>query len=189
MVGAIIGDIVGSRFEFKNYRKKDFQLFTDECFATDDSILTFAVAKSVIEYKSNDNNLYDCYMVINIQINSYGNGAAMRVSACGLAADNYYDAINMSDYVTATTHNHIEGLKGARAVTDAIWMARNNKAIEEIKEHILKEYYNIDFTIDEIRNTYRFNETCQGTVPQALQAFFESKTFEDALRSKFCWRR
>ena len=137
MIGAIIGDIVGSRFEFKNYRKKDFQLFTDECFATDDSILTLAVAKSVIEYKSNNINLYDC-CIENMQFygnkypnagygfgflvwlksskplpyNSYGNGAAMRVSACGLAADNYNDAMNMSDSVTATTHNHIEGLKG-----------------------------------------------------------------------------
>ena len=106
----------------------------------------------------------------------------MRVSACGFAAESLEDALYMSDCVTAVSHNHPEGLKGARAVVEAIWMARNGRSIPEIKAHICENYYNIDFTIDEIRPTYRFNETCQETVPQALEAFFESKSFEEALR-------
>ena len=208
MIGAIIGDIVGSRFELDNYRAKDFELFTKDCVITDDSVMSLALAKAVMDYKNNGGDLSE-NAVVNMQeygreyrgygyggnfyywiysdnpkpYNSFGNGAAMRVSACAFAAESRDDALMMSDCVTAVTHNHIEGIKGARATVDAIWLAKNGKSIPEIKEHICKNYYKIDFTIDEIRPDYQFNETCQNTVPQALEAFFESDSFEDALRT------
>lgn len=208
MIGAIIGDIAGSRFEFHNYRKKDFTLFTKECFPTDDSIMSLAVAKAVLEYKTNDANLSEAAVQWMQKIgrpypacgfggnffdwiysdhpkpyNSFGNGAAMRVSACGFAANTLEEALQMSDSVTAVTHNHPEGIKGARATTTAIFLAKTGVSIPEIRAHITKQYYPLDFTIDAIRPTYRFNETCQDTVPQAIEAFLESNSFEDAIRT------
>ena len=209
MIGAVIGDVVGSRFEFNNHRSKEFELFTKECEATDDSIMTIAIAKAVLESKKKQSNLSKeavrCMQEIGRRYprcgygsrflewmfsenpqpyNSFGNGAAMRVSSCGFAAETLQEALKMSDEVTAVTHNHPEGIKGARATTAAIFLARTGMPKSTIKEHIEKEYgYRFDFTIDEIRSTYQFNETCQETVPQALEAFFESTSFEDTLRT------
>ena len=208
MIGAIIGDIVGSRFEFDNYRAKDFELFNKNCIITDDSIMTLAIAKAVMDFKKYGSNLESKAVIYMQQLgreypgygygfgfykwifsdnpipyNSYGNGSAMRVSACGYAADSQKDALFMSDAVTGVTHNHIEGLKGAGAVADSIFLAKKGKTKEELKKHICDNYYKIDFTIDEIRSDYQFNETCQDTVPQALEAFFESDSFEDTLRT------
>lgn len=209
MIGAIIGDIVGSRFEWNNYRAKDFELFHKKCFVTDDSIMTLAVAKAVLDYKQNGTPLREAAVTWMQKIGrpypscgyggsfyhwmyanhpkpyqSFGNGAAMRVSACGWAADTLEEVLEMSDRVTEVSHNHPEGIKGARAVTAAIFLARQGKSIAEIRSCIAKEYgYRFDFTIDGIRDTYEFNETCQETVPQALEAFFESESFEDALRT------
>ena len=114
---------------------------------------------------------------------SYGNGAAMRVSPCGFLAGSLEEAKLLAQKVTCVTHNHHEGLKGAEATAVAIYMAKCGNSIEEIKEYICNNYYNIDFTLDEIRPRYFFNETCQNTVPQALEAFFESTSFEDAIRN------
>jgi len=208
MIGAIIGDIVGSRFEWNNHRSKDFELFTRECFATDDSIMTLAVGKALVESKNDWSDLGEqavrCMQEVGRPYprcgyggrfwdwmysdhpkpyNSFGNGAAMRVSACGFVARSLAEAKALSKAVTEVTHNHPEGLKGAEATVVAIYMARTGSTIEEIRDVIDQEYYPINFTLDEIRDTYAFNETCQDTVPQALEAFFESNSFEDAIRN------
>lgn len=107
----------------------------------------------------------------------------MRVSACGFAAKSLEDAKLLSKSVTEVTHNHPEGLKGAEATTVAIYLARTGYTIPEIREYINKNYYPLNFTLDEIRNTYQFNETCQDSVPQAIEAFLESESFEDAIRN------
>ena len=207
MIGAIIGDIVGSRFEWHNHRSKEFELFTSKCFATDDSIMILAIGEALMRSRSDwsdlDAQAVRCMQAIGRPYpncvyggrfhrwiysdhphpyRSFGNGAAMRVSACGLAARSLDEAKLLSRTVKEVTHNHPEGLKGAEAATVAIYMARSGSSREEIREVIDREYYPMNFTLDEIRPTYRFNETCQGTVPQALMAFFESAGFEDAIR-------
>ena len=208
MIGALIGDIVGSRFEWHNNRSKDFDFLTYKCFATDDSIMSLAVAKAILESKSDHSDLgvnavkwmqslgqkypgagyggsFRAWLTEpNPQpYNSWGNGAAMRVSACGFAANSIEEAKLLSKCVTEVTHNHPEGLKGAEATAVAIYLARSGKNLLEIQDHILKYYYKIDFKLDEIRDIYEFNESCQDTVPQALEAFFESTGFEDAIRN------
>lgn len=208
MLGAIIGDIVGSRFEWNNHRNKEFDLFTTECFSTDDSIMTLSVAKAILESKEDFSDLSektknfmqkigrnypDCGYGGNFfnwifsdnpkPYNSYGNGAAMRVSAVGFVANSLEEAKSLSRKVTEITHNHPEGIKGAEATAVAIYLAKIGKDISEIRDFITKNYYTLDFTLDEIRDTYEFNETSQNTVPQALQAFFESTNFEDAIRN------
>ena len=208
MIGAIIGDIVGSRFEWNNYRHKDFELFTPECFVTDDSIMTLAIGKALMECKPDRSDLglqavrcmqevgrpyphcgfgdrfYEWIYSNNPEpYNSFGNGAAMRVSACGFVAQSLEEAKQLSRAVTEVTHNHPEGIKGAESATVAIYMARTGSTMAEIRDVINREYYPMNFTLEEIRSTYRFNESCQGTVPQALMAFFESTGFEDAIRN------
>lgn len=222
MIGAIIGDIVGSRFEFNNHRSKDFELFTDDCQVTDDSIMTLAVAKAIMEAEKvketsisgseQDGDYYakvesmtikymqeigrkypDCgyggmfsRWVFNDNpepYNSFGNGAAMRISPAGFAAKTESEACRLSGAVTGVTHNHVEGIKGAEAAAVAIFMARHGFTKGEIRDKITSNYYPLNFTIDEIRDTYQFNETCQETVPQALEAFFESTSFEDSIRN------
>ncbi len=209
MIGAIIGDIAGSRFEFNNYRSKDFTLLHEKCYFTDDSVMTIALCEAFM--RSADNQFRDlpeqsviCMREIGQPYpncgyggrffhwmyaddpkpyNSYGNGAAMRVSGCAWVADSPEQAKAFSRDVTVVTHGHPEGLKGAEAVTMAIYLARIGKSITEIRDYIIKNYYAIDFTLDEIRESYQFNETCQNSVPQALEAFFESTDFEDAIRN------
>lgn len=207
MLGAIIGDIVGSRFEWNNIKTKQFTLLTHECFFTDDTVMSLAVAKAILESgsieKLGDNAVRymrevgqpypDCgyggsfyhwmYSAKPKPYNSFGNGAAMRVSACGFAASSVEEAVAMSKAVTEVTHNHPEGLKGAEAVTVALYMARTGKSILEIRDYMDHHYYPMNFTLDGIRDAYTFNETCQNTVPQALMAFFESVSFEDAIRN------
>ncbi|MBP5151731.1 MAG: ADP-ribosylglycohydrolase family protein, partial [Lachnospiraceae bacterium] len=112
-----------------------------------------------------------------------GNGAAMRVSACGFVADSLEQTKELSAAVTKISHNHPEGMKGAEATAVAIYMARTGSSMQEIRDYITANYYDIDFTLDEIRPTYSFDVTCQGSVPQALEAFFESTSFEDAIRN------
>ncbi len=208
MLGAIIGDIVGSRFEWNNHRSKEFELLTYKCNVTDDSVMSLAIAKALMECKPDYSDLphqaVKCMQSVGRHYpncgygggfrrwmfsdnpqpyNSYGNGAAMRVSACGFVADGIEEAKKLSKAVTEVTHNHREGIKGAEATAVAIYLARSGKNLLEIRDYITKSYYKINFTLDEIRNTYKFNETCQDTVPQALEAFFESNSFEDAIRN------
>ena len=208
MIGAIIGDIVGSRFEWNNIKTKEFDFLTNKCFFTDDTIMSLAIAKAIIESKDDYSNLsekavkymqeigrlypysgyglrFNHWIDSNIPqpYNSYGNGAAMRVSACGLVAKSLEEAKKLSEMVTSVTHNHPEGIKGAEATAVAIYLARSGKNILEIRDYIDKHYYKMDFTLDTIRENYEFNETCQETVPQAMMAFFESNNFEDAIRN------
>lgn len=225
MIGAIIGDIVGSRFEFNNHRDKRFELFTEESSVTDDSIMTLAVAKAIMETEkafgrasaSADAREVDddyCSLLGKMAVkymqeigrryprcgygarfarwlfsdnpkpyNSFGNGAAMRISPVGFVARTEEEARKLSEAVTGVTHNHPEGLKGAEAVAIAIYMARMGCSKDQIREKIERLYYPLDFTLEGIRDTYKFNETCQGTVPQAIQAFLESTSFEDAIRN------
>lgn len=208
MIGAIVGDIVGSIYEWHNHRSKDFSLFGKGCFATDDSIMTIAVAKALLDCKGNYDDLSAKAIKAMQEVgrpyprcgfggsfynwiytddpkpyNSYGNGAAMRVSACGFVAKDIEEAKKLAYKVTAVSHNHPEGIKGAESVAVAILLARQDWSKEDIKEYICQKYYDIDFTLDDIRDTYEFNETCQNTVPQAFEAFFESNSFEDAIRN------
>lgn len=208
MLGAIIGDIVGSRFEFNNHRSKFFTLMPDSCYFTDDSVMTLAIAKALMTCRPDYSDLsaravkcmrevgqpypnsgyggnfyYWMYGSDPQPYHSYGNGAAMRVSACGYVAKDIEEAKALSYKVTAVTHDHPEGIKGAEATTVAIFLARQGKSKEEIGRYIKEHYYPLNFTLDGIRDTYRFNETCQDTVPQAIEAFLESTDFEDAIRS------
>ena len=208
MLGAIIGDIVGSRFEWNNHRSKDFELFTDECFFTDDSVMTLAVAKAILDCKGDYTDLSDKAVAAMREVgrpypdcgyggtfgwwmytedpqpyNSFGNGSAMRVSACGFVAKTLDEASELSRKVTQVTHNHPEGIKGAEATAVAIFLARHGYTIPDIKDYVDTHYYKMNFTLDEIRDTYAFNETCQETVPQAIKAFLESVSFEDAIRN------
>lgn len=206
MVGAIIGDIAGSRFEWHNRLSKDFELFHKDCRFTDDTVMTIAVARAILEA---DGRLYrlpdkaEQWMRIigrhyphcgfgrrftewirskeSKPYQSYGNGAAMRVSACAYAARSLEEANAFSLAVTGVTHNHPEGYKGAEAVTAAIYLARTGATKEAIREYTAR-YYPIDFTLDGIRGKYSFDSSCAGSVPQALEAFFESTSFEDAIR-------
>ncbi len=208
MLGAIIGDVVGSRFEWHNNRNKNFDFLTHKCFFTDDSVMSLAVAKAILNCNGNYTNL-SAEAVAAMQsvgrpypscgyggsfynwmysdspkpYGSYGNGAAMRVSACGFVARSLEEAIELSRKVTEITHNHPEGIKGAEATAVAIYMARTGSSLLDIQDYINKHYYKINFKLDDIRDTYEFNETCQDTVPQALEAFFESTSFEDAIRN------
>lgn len=208
MIGAIIGDIVGSRFEWNNNKSKDFELLTYKCFPTDDSVMTLALAQALLiskpDHSDLSKNAVECMQSVGRNYpdcgyggkfhtwlfsnnpkpyNSYGNGAAMRVSAAGFAANSIEEAKELSRKITEVTHNHPEGLKGAEATTVAIYMAKTGSSLLEIRDYIDKNYYPMNFTLDGIRATYKFNETCQDTVPQALMAFFESTDFEDAIRN------
>lgn len=114
---------------------------------------------------------------------SFGNGAGMRVGPCGFAAKSLEDAKRLSAMVTEITHDHPEGMKGAEAVSAAVFLAKSGKDRKEIRAYIEEHYYNIDFTLDQIRETYTFDVTCQGSIPVALEAFFEAEDFEDTIRN------
>lgn len=209
LLGAIIGDISGSRFEWKNYKKKkDYNIFSPRCRFTDDTVMSIAVAdallKSQPDYQQLSLNAISSMQQLGRMYpnagyggrfcdwlfetdpkpyESWGNGAAMRVSGCGQIAASLEEAKMLSEKVTAVSHNHPEGIKGAEALTTAIFLARTGHSMAQIREEIEANYYTLDFTLDEIRKTYRFDVSCQGSVPQALEAFFEAVDFEDAIRN------
>lgn len=208
MIGALAGDICGSRFEFNNYKGKDFELFDENCRPTDDSIMTLAVAQAILSSRPDFSDLSEraveamqtfgkkypdagygghffqwIFSDNPLPYNSYGNGAAMRVSPCGFAAHSFDEAKRLSEEATCVTHNHPEGLKGAEAAAAAVYYARTGKTKDEIRNIIDRDYYPMNFTLDEIRPYYTFDVSCQGSVPQALTAFFESSDFEDAIRN------
>lgn len=209
MTGAIIGDVIGSRFEFDNCKSKDFNLFDRECDFTDDSVMTLAVAKALLPYdKISDYNAFRTELVSVMHevgmryplcgyggrfliwmmrnqtepYNSFGNGSAMRVSPVGWFAGSLGECEALAAVTAEVTHNHPEGIKGAVAVAGAIYLARTGSTMEEIKEYVSR-FYTIDFTLDEIREDYDFYAICQKSVPQAFEAFFESTSFEDAIRN------
>ncbi len=208
MLGAIIGDLAGSRFEHRNRKMKGFILFHHDCRLTDDSYLTLAVAQAILDSGGDPDRLpgetVRCLRTMGRAYpragyggsfirwlddrdpqpyNSWGNGAAMRVSPCGWAANTMEEALAFSDAVTGVTHNHPEGLKGARAVTAAVFLARQGADMAAILDYIRARYYPLDFTLDGIRPRYTFDVSCQGSVPQAIEAFAESTGFEDAVRN------
>ncbi|MBO5847649.1 MAG: ADP-ribosylglycohydrolase family protein [Bacteroidales bacterium] len=205
IIGAIIGDIVGSRFEFNNYRSTDFEFLNDKCFFTDDSVMTIAVADWVTKKSQTDRHLalylrewgrkypnrgYGGMFLrwllskeLSSPYNSFGNGSAMRVSPCGFYAQSLDEALFLAKQSAEVTHNHPEGIKGAQSVAAAIYLAKtgNTKAI--IKEYIENNFgYDLSRTCDEIRRFYKFNETCQETCPEAIIAFLESHDYESAIR-------
>ena len=208
MIGIIVGDIAGSQFEHHNRKSKDFDMFRRRCRVTDDSVMSLAVAKSILDCVGDYEDLSQ-YTIENMQrlgkryphagyghrfkswifeddpqpYNSWGNGSAMRVGPCGFAARSIEEAKKLSEEVTKVTHDHPEGLKGAEAIAVAVYLANTGSTKEEIRQHILENYYDIDFTLDEIRPTYQFDVSCQGSVPQALEAFFEAEDFEDTIRN------
>lgn len=210
MFGAIIGDIVGSKYEFGNFKSKQFPLFQEGCGYTDDTIMTVAVANALLRARNEDGG-FKKILVEEMQhfgrayphphgayggrfsewlqsedphpYNSYGNGAAMRVSPCGLLAVTMEEALDLAKASAEVTHNHPEGIKGAQATAAAVFMARTGAAKEEIREYIQDNFYPLTETLDEIRPAYRFDVSCQGTVPQAITAFLESTSFEDAIRN------
>lgn len=203
MLGAIIGNIVGSIYgdEGKRIKTKDFVFFDDSCHFKIDSICTAAVADILLNDRQPATTVQEwcrCYPgfggkrfreFVNSDTpkpyNSYGNGAAMRVSpAAFLNRDNLYNARCACDKVTEITHNHPEGMKGARATTHAIWLAFQGEGPENIRQMIATEYdYDLSKTVNEIRLDYSFDMTCQGTVPQAITCALESVSFEDAIRN------
>lgn len=207
MFGSIIGDIVGSRFEFDNNKSKDFELFTPECDFTDDTICTVAT----MDWLNNGlRNPYQAHLLkwcrkypnptggygarfsqwchINSKIqkpyNSFGNGSAMRVSPVALYSDRITSVLDLAERTAIVTHNHKEGIKGAKATAHVIFLAREGCPRNTIKSVVEDKYgYDLSESVDEIRECYEFNESCQWTVPQSIVCFLESNGFEDAIRN------
>ena len=205
IIGAIIGDIVGSRFEFNNYRSTNFEFLNDRCFFTDDSVMTIAVADWVTNKRQTDRHLalylrewgqkypnrgYGGMFLrwlfskeLSSPYNSFGNGSAMRVSPCGFYAQSLDEALFLAKQSAEVTHNHPEGIKGAQSVAAAIYLAKTGSTKAIIKEYIENNFgYDLSRTCDEIRRVYKFNETCQETCPEAIIAFLESHDYESAIR-------
>lgn len=203
MLGAIAGDMIGSVYEFNNRRSKDFPLFTEETAFTDDTILSVAVAdvllhggdyaKAFKQYYWRYPNPTGSYGARFHQwaaaptvapYNSWGNGSAMRVSPVGFAGTNLDAVLREAERTAAVTHNHPEGIKGAQATAAAIFLARQGKSKADLRRYVTETFaYDLDRTVDEIRPLYTFNESCQGTVPEAIVAFLDSTDFEDAIRN------
>lgn len=201
MIGAIIGDIVGSRFEFDNHRRHDdFELFTPLSDFTDDTVLTLATVKVLLDggdyaavYHSFARRYPDrgyggrfsrwIHDESMGPYNSFGNGSAMRVSPVGFAFDSLEATLAEAKRSAEVTHNHPEGVKGAQALAQAIFMARQGAGKEEIKGALEVDFgYDFSRSVDQIRQMNQFDETCQGSLPEALTCFFESRDFEDCLR-------
>jgi len=199
-MGALAGDIIGSIYEFKNIKTKEFPLFTGYSIYTDDSIMTLAVSNKLLKnstyvYETQyfggpyANTSYD----INFRnwlfsdnpkpYNSYGNGTAMRVSPMAFAFDSIEDVLEEAKRSAEITHNHPEGIKGAQAVASAIFLARIGSTKDEIRKYIVDNFnYDLNRNTKEIKPIYLFDETCQGSVPEAIICFLESNEFEDAIR-------
>ena len=209
MYGAIIGDIAGSTLEFKRKKNYDFQIFLPGSNITDDTIMTIAVARALMHWRASGGDLHEAmrfhmrdlgrkypyplgayggnfasWLRSNSPIPYYscGNGSAMRVSPCGLIAVDLEEALELAKISAEVTHNHPEGIKGAQATAAAIYLAKTGHTIEEIRTYIHENFYPMDRTCDEIRPTYKFEPTCQKSVPESIIAFLESTSYEDAIR-------
>lgn len=200
MLGAIIGDIAGSRFEFNPMNRYHFELFTEECDFTDDTICTVAVADAIMNEKDFSECVHEwcrrypypmggyggsfarwVHSDEPAPYKSYGNGAAMRVSPAAWLADSREMALELAAKTAAITHNHPEGIKGAQTVALAIYNARQGMDVKAVLGNCVKfSGYNIDLELDDVQN--KFDETCQGTVPVALWIVGQSTDFEDAIR-------
>ena len=212
MYGAILGDIIGSPFEFdRGDKTKEFDLFSKGCRFTDDSVMTIAIGEALLAVGTEATGKeIEVAVAANMQdwgrryphagyggrfrcwlsernpkpYGSYGNGSAMRVSAAGWLYNSIEKTREVARATANVTHNHPEGIKGAEATASAIYMARNGSSKEEIKEYIEREFrYDLDRSLDIIRPGYHMDETCQKTVPEAIIAFLEARDFEDAIRN------
>lgn len=210
MFGAICGDIIGSRFEHHNIKTKEFELKDPSCRFTDDTVMTIAVANALHTYREN-RSLSQFKTEVASQMRylgnkyphagyggrfaawlrdetmgpyqSFGNGSAMRVSPVAWVAGSVEEAEMLAQASAEPTHDHPEGIKGAKAIAVCIYLARLQKDKREIRQYIEDNYYPLDFSLDEIRDDYVFDVTCQGSVPQAIVAFLESDSYEDAVRN------
>ena len=184
-------------------------MLTDKSHYTDDTVMTLAIAEALLSSKAkNYTDLADCAILLMrdwgnkypeagyggmftawlhsefpAPYNSFGNGAAMRVSACGCIAESVDEAKRLAHMVIEVTHNHPYAIKAAEAVASSVYMSRHGFSMSEIRKNVISKYYNINFTLSNIRECYKFDVTCQGSVPQAFQAFFESRGFIDAIRN------
>lgn len=209
MLGAVVGDVIGSVYEIKNTKDKNFKLFSNNSSYTDDSVMSCAIAKACMEYLEDENkenfklnvienmrnlgkkHIYAGYggtfikwilTPFPIPYNSWGNGSAMRVSPVAWISKDLDECEQLAEISASVTHNHPEGIKGAKAIAASVFLAKNGCSKENIFEYISKKYYDLNFTIDEIREDYKFDVSCQGSVPQAIKAFLEGKDFEDVVR-------
>ena len=207
MIGSVLGDIAGSVYEFNNIKTTDFPFFSSTCFVTDDSVMTAAVAEAILLHRQLGLELADltvrCMRAwgnvfpdagyggkfrlwlsgdIEDAYYSYGNGSAMRASPCADLADSLDQALSYAQITAAVTHNHPEGIRGAKAVAGAGFLARAGEGKDGIRRFTESCGYDLSFSLDEIRPSYSFNETCQESVPQAICAFLESKDYEHAIR-------
>lgn len=205
MLGAIAGDMIGSVYEFSDMKEYGFDMLPEGSLFTDDSVMTLAVAEWLMS--SSDKSKTDLIRVMqkfgrkhpyagyassfncwlwceNPQpYNSWGNGSAMRVSPIGLYANTLVEALELAKLTAEVSHNHPAGIAGAQAVAAAVWMARNGNSKEEIRECIMCKFnYDLTRTIEEIRPTYQWEVSCQGSVPEAIIAFLDGKDFEDVVR-------
>lgn len=209
IIGCAIGDIVGSRFELNNCKDKNFEFMpSKKCRITDDTVMTLAVAKALLLCNGDYSNLDSLARNTMVEIgrkyrqcgfgptfykwittdnhepyNSYGNGAAMRVSACGMIAKSEEEVKEITYKVTGVSHNHPDGIKGAEAVAMMIYLIINGYTKEQLKERFIKDYYPLNFNLKELQDTYKFDISCEGTVPQAFLCFLEAEDFEDSIRN------
>jgi ADP-ribosylglycohydrolase len=200
MIGAIAGDIIGSIYEFSSIKREDFPLFGHNSTFTDDTVLTVAIADSILNNKDYGQTLKEygrkypgrCYGgMFRVWLdseafhpyNSFGNGSAMRVSPVGFAFDTLERVLAEARKSAEATHSHPEGIKGAQVVAAAIFLARQGESKAVIKKYIEEMFaYRLAQPLDDLRLNYSFNGTCQGTVPQAIIAFLASSDYEDAIR-------
>ncbi len=209
MLGAIIGDVIGSPYEFGAPKRKDLPLFRTECRPTDDSLMTIAVGCACASADIRNEYVFKhavsrhmreigrAYPDAGYGENFYrwlmddhayayfscGNGSAMRVSPVAWVAESLAEAERLAQWSAEVTHNHPDGIKGAQAVAAAIYMARTGEDRASIRRYIHDKYYDLNFTIDEIRPDYRYSMTCEGSVPEAIVAFLDATDFEDAIRN------
>lgn len=212
MLGAIIGDIVGSRFEWNNIKSKKFEFFHDECTFTDDTVMSCAVAKAIILWDEEERPSYERLSELAITCmrtmgttypdrgyggnfnrwlhnksmgpyNSCGNGSAMRVAPVGWAANSLEECIEMSNAVTAITHNHPDGIMGAEATAVQIFIARSGAALPELEAYQKVHYYSIDYGMNWLWKNYHWSSLCDKTCQPAYVCLYESKGFEDCIRN------
>jgi len=201
MIGAIAGDIIGSVYEYRQIKTKNFPLFDPRCDFTDDTVLTCAVAFAILKGRSYRQSIIEIgrrypragyggsfwrwLFSDNPQpYNSWGNGAAMRVSPVGFAFTTVDEVLEQAKKTAEISHNHPEGIKGAQATALAVFLARTGHSKEEIRVQISQRFgYNLQRTVDSIRPTYGFDISCQGTVPEGIVAFLDSVSYEDAVRN------
>lgn len=201
MIGAIAGDIIGSIYERRPIKTKEFPLFSPFCRFTDDTVLTVAVAEAIMTGRSYLEAVREIgrrypdagyggtfirwlHAASSEPYNSWGNGSAMRVSPVGFAFDSQEDVLREAALSAEITHDHPEGIKGAQATALAVFMARTGQSKDEMRAEIAARFrYNLDRSVDSIRPGYAFDVSCQGTVPEAIVAFLDSTSYEDAVRS------